>query len=88
LYEKYKDKGFEIFGVSLDEDQKKWEKAVKKDKIKWTQVIDDGGWRGVTATRWNIFQIPTSYLIDKDGTLIARDPEIKDLEKFLEELLN
>jgi len=88
LYEKYNAKGFEIFGVSLDENLKKWEKAVKKDKIKWTQVNDNGGWQGVTATRWNIFQIPTSYLINKDGKLIARDPEIADLEKILDELLN
>ncbi len=88
MYEKYKEKGFEIFGVSLDDNLKKWGKAVKKDKIGWTQVNDNGGWQGVTATRWNIYQIPTSYLVSRDGKLVVRDPEIEDLEKILSELLD
>lgn len=88
LYEKYKDKGFEIFGVSLDQKTKAWQKAVKKDKIKWIQVNDGGGWESATARRWKIYQIPTSYLLDKDGLLIAFDPEVKDLEKILREILN
>jgi thiol-disulfide isomerase/thioredoxin len=88
LYDKYREKGFEIFGVSLDQNIKAWERAVKKDKIKWLQVIDRGGWQSKTAMHWNIYQLPTSYLIDKDGRLIARDPEVQDLEKILKELLN
>jgi peroxiredoxin len=87
LYPKYKDKGFEIFGVSLDEDNKDWLKAVEKDKIKWLQVIDKGGWESTTVNQWRISAIPTSYLIDKEGTLIAMDLEGKELEKALKELL-
>ena len=54
LYPKYKDKGFEIFGVSLDDDKSKWTKAIQKDKVSWMQVNDGGGWDAQTAINWNI----------------------------------
>ncbi|MES1221838.1 MAG: TlpA disulfide reductase family protein [Bacteroidota bacterium] len=87
LYSKYKSKGFEIFGVSLDEDKKDWVKAINKDKISWSQVIDDRGWQAATAIDWNLYQIPTSYLINKDGIIVGVDLERNDLEKALKELL-
>lgn len=87
LYSKYRSKGFEIFGVSLDQSKKDWIKAIAKDKISWPQVIDDRGWEAQTAIDWNVYQIPTSYLINKDGTVISINPEKKDLEKALKELL-
>jgi peroxiredoxin len=87
LYPKYKEKGFEILGVSLDEDLSDWQKAVKKDKVNWLQVIDKGGWESGTVNQWRISAIPTSYLINKDGVLIAMDLEGKNLEKALKELL-
>ena len=88
MYDKFKNKGFEIFSVSIDVDKKAWEKAIKKDKITWLQVNDDKGWNGKIQARWNIYKIPTSYLIDKQGKLVARDPEKRDLEKLLPGLLN
>lgn len=87
LYPKFKDKGFEILGVSLDADPVDWKKAVNKDKIKWLQVIDSGGWEAPTAITWNISALPTSYLIDKEGKLIAMDLEGSELEKALKYLL-
>ncbi|MBI3138762.1 MAG: TlpA family protein disulfide reductase [Sphingobacteriales bacterium] len=87
LYPKFKEKGFEILGVSIDEDKKDWQTAVKRDKISWLQVNDNGGWESLTTTQWRISAIPTSYLIDKDGTLIAMDLEGKELEKALKEIL-
>lgn len=88
LYARYKDKGFEIFGVSVDERKNAWEKAIKKDKITWIQVNDDGGWDAKTAQAWNVNQIPTSFIMDRNGTLIAMDLEGKELENFLKGLLN
>lgn len=88
LYPKFKDKGFEIFGVSLDDDKDKWEKAIKKDKISWLQVNDNGGWDAKTAVTWNINAIPTSYLIDKEGRLLAMDLTGKELEKALKNLID
>lgn len=84
VYKKYKDQGFEILGVSLDKRKKSWIKAVKKDKITWTQVHDAGGWE---AAKWNIVQLPTNYLIDQKGRLFAMDLEGRDLEKAIRELL-
>ena len=88
LYPKYRDKGFEILGISLDESDEAWKKAVNKDKITLPQVIDRGGWEAKTALTWNIMALPTSYLVDKEGRLIAMDLEKKDLEKTLKELLD
>ena len=88
LYPKFKDKGFEIFSVSLDNDKEDWIKAIKKDKVTWFQVIDPGGWETPTAVNWRIDALPTSFLIDKEGRLVAMDLEGKDLEKALKELID
>lgn len=87
LYPKFKDKGFEILGVSLDEDKADWKKAIKQDKINWLQVNDPGGWQSPTVLQWRINAIPTSYLINRNGELIAMDLEGKELEKALKEIL-
>lgn len=88
LYPKFKEKGFEIFSVSLDNDKEDWIKAIKKDKVTWLQVIDPGGWETLTAVNWRIEALPTSFLIDKEGRLIAMDLEGKDLEKALKQLID
>lgn len=88
LYSKYKDKGFEIYGVSFDEGKSAWEKAIKKDKITWVQVNDDTGSASKTANAWDVYQIPTSFVMDKEGKLVAMDPDNKALEKILKDLLN
>jgi thiol-disulfide isomerase/thioredoxin len=87
VYSKYKDKGFEIFSVSLDEDKKDWQKAIVKDKITWLQVNDPRGWNAQTAVNWNIYQLPTSYLINKKGDVVSIDPEGKELEESIKKLL-
>jgi peroxiredoxin len=87
LYSKYKNKGFEIFGVSLDENKKDWMKAIKQDRVVWPQVIDNRGWEAQTAIDWGLYQIPTSYLINKDGIIVGVDLEKNDLEKALKDLL-
>ncbi len=87
IYPKYKDKGFEILGVSLDEKAEPWKKAISKDKISWLQVNDNGGWDAKTVINWQISAIPTSFLVDKEGRLIATDLPPKELEKALDALL-
>lgn len=88
LYPKYKDKGFEIFAVSVDNEKKDWQNAIKKDKVTWLQVNTPGGWDNPTALQWRVEALPTSYLIDKNGKLIAMDLEGKELEKALKELID
>ena len=87
IYSKFKASGFEIYSVSLDEQKDDWLKAVKKDKINWLQVIEPGGWETPTAQRWAVSALPTTYLIDREGRLVAMDLEGKDLEKALKDLL-
>ncbi len=87
IYAKYKDKGFEIFSVSIDDNLNAWKKAVSKDKMNWPQVNDNGGKTG-TAQAWDIYAIPASFLMDKNGTLIAKDLEGKELERALKQLLD
>lgn len=88
LYPKYKDKGFEIFAVSMDNEKQDWQNAIKKDKVNWLQVNAPGGWENATALQWRVEALPTSYLIDKEGKLIAMDLEGKNLEKVLKELID
>lgn len=88
LYPKYKNKGFEILAVSLDDDFSKWKAAIAKDKVTWLQVNEPGGWEAKTAMQWNISAIPTSFLIDKEGKLLAMDLAGKELEKALKYLID
>ncbi|MEY2917711.1 MAG: hypothetical protein RIS73_1425 [Bacteroidota bacterium] len=87
LYKKYADKGFEVFGVSLDNKKAAWIKAIKQDKIKYTQVNDNGGWNSKAAEKFGVEQIPTSFLLDKNGNVIAIDLEGKKLEEKIKQLL-
>jgi thiol-disulfide isomerase/thioredoxin len=87
LYAKYKVKGFEIFGVSMDEEKEGWKKAIKKDKITWLQVNDPRGRGNKTALDWNIFQLPTSYLINKKGDVVIVNPGDLELEQNVKKLL-
>ncbi len=86
VYNKYRDKGFEIFGVSLDEEKDDWKKAIVKDKITWLQGNDTGGWEAKAAIKWRVEALPNSFLTNKNGDVIAIDPEKKELEKMLKEL--
>lgn len=87
LYAMYKDKGFEIFGVSIDEEKSAWRKAIAADRIRWKQVIARGGWEAPTAVEWNIIQIPASFLLDAEGTVIALDPTKEQIENHLKSQL-
>lgn len=87
LYSKYKDRGLEILSVSLDEETKDWKKAVTKDKITWMQGIDKGGWDALAAIKWQVDALPSSFLVNKDGDVVAINLEKDELEKKIKELL-
>jgi len=87
LYKKYKDRGFEVFGVSIDDKKNAWLKAIKQDKIKYTQVNDTGGWYSKVAVAFKIEAIPASFLLDKNGNVVAIDAEGKELDKLVDGLL-
>ena len=87
LYADYKSKGFEIYGISIDDNKDAWKKAVGADKITWTQVNDPGGWDAPIAVKWNLNQIPASFLLDEKGVIIAVDPIHREIEAQLKKRL-
>ena len=84
LYEKYQSKGFEIYGISVDEDKFAWKTAIKQDKINWLHVNDD---KGVVAGKWNVMYIPNTYLLDKTGKVVAVNPPHQQLDELIQKLL-
>ncbi|WP_246343851.1 TlpA disulfide reductase family protein [Adhaeribacter radiodurans] len=88
MYHKYKDKGFEIFGVSLDNSRDKWLGAIQKDQLVWPHVSDLKGWESAAAQLYNIQAIPQTVLLDREGKIIARNLRGPELEAKVAELLN
>ncbi len=86
LYKKYHNKGFEIYGVSLDRDKNAWLKAIKDDNLTWTQVSDLKFWQSEGAKIYNVRSIPHTVLIDKDGKIIAAGLRGISLTKKLKEI--
>ncbi len=86
-YAKYKDKGFEIYGVSLDQSKEKWVEAIAKDGITWPQVSDLKFWDSEPAKQYGVQSIPYTVLIDKEGNIIAKNLRGEELEKKLAEVL-
>jgi peroxiredoxin len=73
------DSDLEIIGISLDKDSTKWIKAIEKDKIKYTQLIDPNGFDAKTAKLFGVEQLPTTYLFNQDGKLIEINPSQEQL---------
>lgn len=84
LYNEYNKKGFEIVGISVDDDKDAWEKAIKENNMSWPQMIDSDD---SAATSYVVQTIPYTVLIDKDGKIIAKGLTGASLEKKLKELL-
>ena len=88
-YNKYHDKGFTIYSVSLDNSKSSWLQAIKKDNLgAWTHVSDLKGWQCEAARDYNINSIPSNFLLDKDGKIIAKNLRGSALEKKLAEIFN
>lgn len=87
LYQKFQPKGFEVLGVSVDNEAMAWKKAIAADEIAWLQVHQPGGWEAPVARLWNIEQLPTTFLLDKNGAVLAVDPTMEELRKLLSKLL-
>ena len=88
LYNKYKEKDLEIFGVSLDDNIEAWKNAIEKDGIMWPQVSDLKKWESQVVKDFHIEAIPYSVLIDRDGKIIAKGLRKDELEvKIMEALV-
>jgi thiol-disulfide isomerase/thioredoxin len=95
LYEKYKGQkfikgtdGFEIFSVSLDKDQARWVDAIEKDQLSWENHVSDlKGWSSDGARKYGVRSIPTTYLIDEEGYILAINPSSAIIELELDKRL-
>ncbi len=85
-YRKYKNRGFEIFQVSVDTDREEWTDAIEYDNLTWINVGDMEGSRHAVNS-YNIKSVPFNYLLDKDGVIISRDLKGQALDKAISNLL-
>jgi peroxiredoxin len=74
----------EIIGISIDTDTNKWLKAIEKDKIKFTQLIDSKGFDAETAVQFGVDELPSKYLFNQEGILIAKNPSEEEITKLIE----
>jgi peroxiredoxin len=88
LYKKYKWKGFEIFQVSLDKSKDAWVNAIRTDGLWWKHASDLKFWQTPMVSLYNFESIPTNFLIDKEGIIIAKNLRGESLQKKLEEIFD
>jgi thiol-disulfide isomerase/thioredoxin len=93
-YHKYKDLkfknakgGFTVYGVSLDKDKDAWVKAIAKDKLDWPNVSDLMFWQSKAAQLYGVNSIPTNYLVDANGIIVATKLRGPALDEALDKLL-
>ena len=88
LHEKYKDEGFVIIAISLDNDKEKWLTAVKKDLQPWVQFCELKNWRDNSMLKkWGISGVPYNFLIDREGKLNDKEINLESLEAKIKRLL-
>lgn len=88
LYKKYKSKGFEIYGISLDSKKKRWLDALVKDNRVWPNVSNLQGLNAPVAQEYGITALPTNFIIDSEGKIIASNIHGKHLKAFIDGLMN
>lgn len=86
-YNKFKDKGFDILSVSLDNSREKWLAAIEKDGLTWHHISDLKGWGSAPAQIYKVTGIPFTMLVDKEGKIIAKNLRGAALEQKLQEIL-
>ncbi|WP_167021529.1 TlpA disulfide reductase family protein [Chitinophaga sp. Cy-1792] len=85
-YEQYKDKGFEIIAISLDDHKDKWEEAIAHDKLPWIHVSDLKGWNNAVGRMYGIRAVPANFLLDADRKIVAISLRGEELNKKLAEI--
>lgn len=86
VYNRFKDKGFEIFGVSLDQNQESWVGAIQQDGLIWKHGSELKYWQSSFIPAYNLDGIPMTYLVDQNGIIIASGLRGAELEQKLEEI--
>ena len=86
-YNKYKNKGFTVLGVSLDREKDPWLKAIEDDKLTWTHVSDIKYWENEVAKQYGVRAIPANVLLDKNGKIVGKNLRGEKLEAALAKLV-
>lgn len=87
IYNKFKDKGFTILGVSLDDNPGSWMRAIEDDNLPWTNISDLKAWTSDLVIDYRLKAIPASVLVDPNGIIIAKNLRSAELEEFLQKIL-
>ena len=89
VYEQYKNRNFDILGVSLDDEKgrAKWLKAIQDDQLAWAQVSDLKGSENAAAQRYAVRSIPQNFLVGPDGKIVAVNLHAAELDAALAKLL-
>ncbi len=88
VYQDYRDKGFTVVGVSLDTSKSRWTQAIADDQLDWSQISHLQRFRGPIARSFNITAIPSSFLVDENGVIIAKNLRGYQLRQKISELLD
>ena len=88
LYKEFHSKGLNIISVSLDNDAARWKDAIAKDKLSWTQVSNLKEMQDPIALQYNVTQIPTTFLLDAKGKVVAIEIYGDELRDKVKELLD
>lgn len=87
LYNEFHSKGLNIISVSLDEDAAKWKEAIAKDKLTWAQISNLKEMKDPIALQYGVTQIPTTFLLDATGKVVAIDLRDDKLKAKIKEFL-
>ena len=88
MYNANKDRGFDIYSVSLDKDKASWEKAIAQDGLTWASHVSDlGYWSSSVVKQYGFKGIPFTVLIDKEGRIVAKGLRGPELEEAIQSLL-
>ncbi|PAM91546.1 alkyl hydroperoxide reductase [Flavobacterium sp. IR1] len=87
-YQAYHDKGFNIIGVSLDKKKENWIKGINDDKLNWLHVSDLAFWNSEIAKLYGVRAIPSNYLVDSKGIIVAKNLHEEELQTTLKSLLD
>ncbi len=88
VYNKYKDKGFDVVAVSLNKDKDKWLKAIKEDGLPWHHISDLLGWNSYSVNTYGVSAVPHSVLISPEGKIIAKNLRGRKLKNYISNLLD
>jgi peroxiredoxin len=88
VFNDYKDKGFSVFGVSLDREKEAWLKAIADDQLTWQHVSDLAYWQNAAAQLYGVNSIPSSLIVDKTGKIVAKNKRGDELRSTIAGLLD